>query len=64
LAREKGLRLAEFPENQVLEHIDNTWGDTAKAVFNNWLGKVYQLTHQQRNLPFMAGVDPDNPLDL
>ena len=63
-ARQLGLRLEEFPENRVLEHIDNTWSDTAKAVFNNWLGKIYQLTHQERGLPFMAGVDPNNPLGL
>jgi homoserine O-succinyltransferase len=63
-ARQQGQRLAEFPENRVLEHIDNTWGDTAKAVFNNWLGKIYQLTHQERGLPFMDGVDPNNPLGL
>ncbi|MDI1279161.1 MAG: homoserine O-succinyltransferase, partial [Methylobacter sp.] len=57
-------RLEDFPESQVLEHIDNTWNDTAKAVFNNWLGKIYQLTHQERGLPFMDGVDPNNPLGL
>jgi len=64
LARQNGQRLAEFPEAQVLEHIDNTWSDTAKAVFNNWLGKIYQLTHQERGLPFMEGIDPNNPLGL
>ncbi|MDP2097400.1 MAG: homoserine O-succinyltransferase [Methylobacter sp.] len=63
-ARQNGQRLAEFPESLVLEHIDNTWGDTAKAVFNNWLGKIYQLTHQERGLPFMDGIDPNNPLGL
>ena len=56
--------LEPFPEADVLEHIDNTWKDTAKAVFNNWLGKIYQLTNQNRRLPFMAGVDPNNPLNL
>ena len=56
--------LQMFPEALVLEHIDNTWKDTAKAVFNNWLGKIYQLTNQDRRLPFMAGVDPNNPLGL
>ncbi len=64
LAKENRQRLAEFPEREILEHIDNTWGDTAKAVFNNWLGKIYQLTHQERGLPFMDGVDPNNPLGL
>jgi homoserine O-succinyltransferase len=63
-ARESNKTLAEFPEAQVLEHIDNTWSDTAKAVFNNWLGKIYQLTHRDRRLPFMDGVDPHNPLGL
>jgi homoserine O-succinyltransferase len=53
-----------FPEAQVLEHLDNTWRDTAKAVFNNWLGKIYKLTNQDRRLPFMAGVDINNPLGL
>jgi len=56
--------LNQFPESQILEHIDNTWKDTAKAVFNNWLGKIYQLTNQNRRLPFMEGVDPNNPFDL
>jgi homoserine O-succinyltransferase len=56
--------LEKFPEQLVLEHLDNTWRDTAKAVFNNWLGKIYQLTDQDRRLPFMKGVDPDNPLGL
>jgi len=63
-AKQSGQRLAEFPESLVLEHIDNTWSDTAKAVFNNWLGKIYQLTHQERGLPFMDGIDPNNPLGL
>jgi len=63
-ARRNGRELEPFPENRVLEHIDNTWRDTAKAVFNNWLGKVYQLTNQDRRLPFMEGIDPDNPLGL
>jgi homoserine O-succinyltransferase len=57
-------KLNEFPEALVLEHIDNTWRDTAKAVFNNWLGKIYQLTSQDRRLPFMDGIDPNNPLGL
>ncbi|MDD1608681.1 MAG: homoserine O-succinyltransferase, partial [Methylococcaceae bacterium] len=61
-ARHTGQNLAEFPEAAVLDHLDNTWSDTAKAVFNNWLGKVYQLTNQDRRLPFMEGVDPNNPL--
>ncbi|KAF3977726.1 MAG: homoserine O-succinyltransferase [Methylococcales symbiont of Iophon sp. n. MRB-2018] len=64
LARNNNKALDPFPENRLLEYIDNTWRDTAKAVFNNWLGKVYQITNQDRRLPFMEGIDPDNPLDL
>ena len=63
-ARHANLALPEFPEQGVLEHLDNTWRDTAKAVFNNWLGKIYQITNQDRRLPFMPGVDPNNPLGL
>jgi homoserine O-succinyltransferase len=61
-AKRSGLTISEFPEADILNHLDNTWSDTAKAVFNNWLGKVYQLTNQDRRLPFMDGVDPENPL--
>lgn len=53
-----------FPEQSILKYVDNTWRDTARAVFNNWLGKVYQLTNQDRRLPFMKGIDPLNPLGL
>jgi len=56
--------LDAFPEQLLLELVDNTWRDTAKAVFNNWLGKVYQITNQDRRLPFMEGIDPKNPLGL
>lgn len=45
-------------------HVDNTWGDTAKAIVNNWLGIVYQLTNLDRKQQFMPGVDPDNPLGI
>ena len=38
--------------------------ETGKALFNNWLGLVYQLTDQSRRVPFMPGVDPDDPLGL
>lgn len=54
----------DFPEQEVEPFLDNTWRDTAKAVFNNWLGKVYQITNQDRRLPFMDGIDPNNPLNL
>ena len=63
-AKRKAVSMDVFPETQVLQFLDNTWRDTAKAVFNNWLGKIYQITNQDRRLPFMAGINPENPLDL
>ena len=62
--RGKNGGLPPFPEEDILPLLDNTWGDTSKAVFNNWLGLVYQLTHVDRHILFVDGVDPDNPLGL
>jgi homoserine O-succinyltransferase len=28
------------------------------------MGKIYQLTHSDRRLPFMEGIDPQDPLGL
>lgn len=63
-AREAGEDLPAFPEGLVAGNIDNIWHDTAEAVVANWIGLVYQVTHRERHLPFMDGVDPDNPLGL
>lgn len=54
--------IPEFPDTEILALLDNTWTDTGKALFNNWLGLVYQLTNLDRKLPHMQGVDPDDPL--
>ncbi len=59
----KGDAPPRFPEAELGRLVDNTWTDTGKAIFNNWLGLVYQLTHHNRKLAFMDGVDPDDPLD-
>jgi homoserine O-succinyltransferase len=50
--------------NDIEPLLENTWGDTAKAVFNNWLGMVYQLTNLDRQQQYMPGVDRDDPLGL
>ncbi|MET0065790.1 MAG: homoserine O-succinyltransferase [Candidatus Thiodiazotropha sp.] len=63
-AREAAEPLPEFPESLVIDSLDNTWHDTAEGVIGNWIGLVYQVTHQDRKLPFMEGVDPDDPLSL
>ena len=63
-ARASGDPPPGFPEGEVLPEIDNTWTDTGKALVNNWLGLVYQLTDYDRRRPFAAGVDPADPLGL
>ena len=59
-----GNSVPDFPEELLSPHCDNTWGDTGKAIVNNWLGLVYQLTNLDRKQQFMPGVDPDDPLQL
>ena len=63
-AQAAGDPLPEFPEQLVASRVDNTWHDTAEGIVGNWIGLVYQLTHKERNLPFMDGIDPHNPLGL
>jgi homoserine O-succinyltransferase len=54
----------EFPETLIAPTLHNTWHDTAEAVVGNWIGLVYQVTHEDRKIPFMEGIDPDDPLGL
>jgi homoserine O-succinyltransferase len=63
-AKQKGRPIPELPEDIVTPTLHNTWHDTAEAVINNWIGKVYQVTNQDRKLPFMPGIDPNDPLGL
>lgn len=68
LAQSKAKRLnqpmPEFPENLLKPLIHNTWRDTAKVFYSNWIGKVYQLTNNDRRKAFMEGVNPDDPLGI
>ena len=63
-ARAAGVPPPPFPEQHLVARLDNTWHDSAEAVINNWIGKVYQLTDIDRRVPFRPGVDPANPLGL
>jgi homoserine O-succinyltransferase len=63
-ARDRGSPAPEFPETLVAPTVHNTWHDTAEAVIDNWVGKVYLVTNNDRRLPFMGGVDPNDPLGL
>jgi len=59
-----GKALPPFPDAALEALVDNTWGDTGKAIVNNWLGLVYNVTALDRRVQFMPGVDPDDPLQL
>lgn len=61
-ARSTGAEFDDGPDPEVETLLDNTWSDTAKAIFNNWLGLVYNLTSLDRRQQFMPGIDPENPL--
>jgi homoserine O-succinyltransferase len=54
----------DIPEARISKALDNTWHDTAEGVVGNWIGKIYQLTDNDRRIPFMPGVNPLDPLDL
>lgn len=62
--RSAGREAPEFPEDALAAQLDNTWGDTGKSIFNNWLGLVYRLTNLDRKQPFVEGVDPNDPLQI
>ena len=63
-AIDESSEIPVFPEALVLEHIDNSWHDTAAAIMANWMGLVYQVTNVEIKLPFMDGINPDDPLSL
>lgn len=58
------LSLPEFPENLIRGLLHNTWHDSGEAVINNWIGRVYQTTNNDRKKHFMDGVDPNDPLGI
>jgi len=52
----------EFPEELIRKRLHNTWHDSGEAIIGNWVGLVYQITHRERSIPFMDGIDRDDPL--
>ncbi|CAD7853803.1 MAG: Homoserine O-succinyltransferase (EC 2.3.1.46) [Olavius algarvensis Gamma 1 endosymbiont] len=63
-ARNSGREPPPFPDAHIIPGLDNTWHDTAAGVVGNWMGKIYQVTNNDRSLAFMEGVDPRDPLGL
>ncbi len=62
--KKQGNTGPEFPEQLIAGKLDNTWRDSAVEVVGNWMGAIYQVTHSDRRIPFMADVDPNDPLGL
>jgi homoserine O-succinyltransferase len=60
----KKVTIADFPEQLIAKQLDNSWRDSGLALMNNWVGCVYQVTHEDRKKPFMAGLDVNDPLGL
>ncbi len=63
-AKTRGDKIPRFPEKELSLDVDNTWGDTGKAIVNNWLGLVYALTSLDRLGQYMEGVDSNDPLGI
>ena len=63
-ALDAGREPPDLPERLIVPELDNTWHDTAEAVLNNWVGRVYQITNMDRKRPFQDGIDPGDPLGL
>ena len=63
-AMQSGQDLPEFPESKIASYLNNSWCDTADALVGNWIGLIYQLTHQERAKPFMDHIDINDPLGL
>lgn len=61
-AARRGQTDLPISDEDMRELIENSWRDSARSIVGNWIGLVYQLTNMKRALPFMDGVDPDNPL--
>lgn len=58
------LDIGHFPEQLISQTLGNTWHDATRQIISNWIGCVYQATHEDVNKPFMDGIDPTDPLKL
>ncbi|KAA0452464.1 MAG: homoserine O-succinyltransferase [Candidatus Thioglobus sp.] len=58
------LTIDDFPEALISPTLGNTWQNTTLAIINNWIGCVYQVTHEKIGKPFMQDINPSDPLGL
>ena len=63
-AMRRGSSLPEFPEIDMTQHVENSWGDVGRAIVDNWLRLVYRLSSVDRQKQFAPGVEPNDPLQL
>jgi homoserine O-succinyltransferase len=61
---DRGREPPPFPEARIAAGLENTWRDTAEGVVGNWMGLIYRVTHNDRRIPFMDGIDPNDPLGI
>lgn len=61
-ARQAAADPPAFPEALIRQRLHNVWHDSGEAIIGNWIGLVYQVTHRDRRIPFMDGIDRDDPL--
>jgi len=54
-AKQAGETMPTFPEAHLVPLLDNTWRDTTRGIFNNWLGIVYEQTE-------FKGPRPNRPV--
>lgn len=60
----KDFGVQDLPEKLIAKTLGNTWRDATSGIISNWIGCVYQTTHEDVKKPFMDGVDPQNPLGI
>ena len=54
----------EFPEAVATSALENSWADTGKAMFANWLRLVEQISPENPLEKLKPGLDADDPLGL
>ena len=54
-ARQAGGPIPPFPEEEIAPHLENSWGDASRIVFDNWLGLVERKARPERRRSCMGG---------
>ena len=57
-AEKRGGPVPSFPEDELVLHLERSWGDASQAIFNNWLGIVGRMARSGRRASCMQGTAP------